>query len=133
MANRLQFGLMGTSLSLDEAKRIFTEKLHSFILDEYREPFMTEQFVENLINNNTRVTIHFVNDVMLPENSVFPLASINFRPYEGAPFYDDLVVFFDTLSDKRIMGLKIFPFAFFNAEEKFYRFLLNAIHFLPLG
>lgn len=133
MSDRVDIALMQVSLSKSEAKRIILEKLHSYILDEYRAPYMTEQFVENLISNNTRITIHSVRDQRLPENSVFPIISINFLPYEGAPFYDDLVVFFDRLSDKRIMGLQLFPTSFFNAEAKFYRLLANALHFLPLG
>ena len=124
---------MHSSLSpADMSARIKT-KFQALISEEFREGFMTDDFVATLCTEDVIVQMIKLEEGTLPgvsEPAFFPLIMIDLSDYHEAAFYPTLVSFFDRLAQKRTMNIKFFPIVKYVPDEKYFSLVCNILLFV---
>ena len=133
MASRPVFGLMHSSLSPSEASGRIKTKFQALISEEYREGFMTDDFVATLCTEDVTVQMIRLDEGDLPglsEPAFFPLILVDLSDYQEAAFYPILVSFFDRLAQKRTMNTKFFPIVKYFLDGKYFSLVCNILLFI---
>jgi len=129
MAEREVFGLLATNLSPQELKLHIAAKFKSLVENEYRYPFMNEEFILDLLRKSF-VSIETLEAPNVPPNTVFPILSIELESYEGAPFFNQLKSFLERLGEKTVSNMKLFPISYYNPASRTFHFVINVIPFI---
>jgi len=135
--------LMKVDLNIPEAKENLKNKFKNFILDQYRESFMTDEFVHIFVSRNvetdfielTPEAVPQLNDIPCINGSsdgfvLFPQIKVYFESLSQESFFPRLKSFFDRFVLTRKQNIDLFPIRVFSEERQMWNLGCNWLAFL---